>query len=213
MPLEMELLAAQQARWPQSGRVILAQFDSDSVVVYQAYCPETGRFAAEHGRFGPGFSLNRMTWVKPNFLWMMYRSGWGTKLGQEVTLAIRVRRTAFDELLWQAVPSSFDARRYESRQQWQQAVAESEVRLQWDPDHGPHGEGLERRAIQLGLRGSIIESYVSDWIVSIHDISAYVAEQRSILVGGSALSLMTPREQPYPVADAGVAQRLGLPFD
>ncbi|WP_216092858.1 DUF4291 family protein [Candidatus Marithrix sp. Canyon 246] len=24
-----------------------------------------------------------MTWIKTNFLWMMYRSEWGTKQGQE----------------------------------------------------------------------------------------------------------------------------------
>jgi len=27
-----------------------------------------------------------MSWIKPNFLWMMYRCGWGTKEGQQVTL-------------------------------------------------------------------------------------------------------------------------------
>ena len=42
-----------------------------------------------HGYFGGDhFSLNRMSWVKPNFLWMMYRSGWGQKEGQVVVLAV-----------------------------------------------------------------------------------------------------------------------------
>ncbi|WP_141653813.1 DUF4291 family protein, partial [Erwinia billingiae] len=27
----------------------------------------------------PPFSMTRMTWIKPSFLWMMYRSGWGMK--------------------------------------------------------------------------------------------------------------------------------------
>ena len=27
------------------------------------------------GRFGSRFSMNRMTWIKPSFLWMMYRCG------------------------------------------------------------------------------------------------------------------------------------------
>ena len=61
--------------WPSEGRHILSQFDDDSVVVYQAYRPSTGRYAAENGYFGTGFSLNRMSWIKPNFLWMMFRSG------------------------------------------------------------------------------------------------------------------------------------------
>jgi hypothetical protein len=60
-------------RLPKSGRHIIAQFDDEGVVVYQAYRPTIGNFAATHGYFGGEFSLNRMSWIKPNFLWMMYR--------------------------------------------------------------------------------------------------------------------------------------------
>src|SRR6185295_11209872 len=103
MKLTTESYQAQIARWPRSGRHILAQFDGDSVVVYQAYRPNIGRFAAEHGYFGGEFSLGRMSWIKPNFLWMMYRSGWGSKPDQEVTLAVRLQRPAFDRILSLAV--------------------------------------------------------------------------------------------------------------
>ena len=68
-----------------------------------------------------------MSWIKPNFLWMMYRSGWATKESKERILAIRLRRSFFDELLGAAVPSSFDPERYGSREDWQRAVAQSEV--------------------------------------------------------------------------------------
>src|SRR5690349_2623348 len=151
--LTLESYRDQQARWPAEGRHILAQYDEASVVVYQAYRPAIGHYAAQHGRFGGEFSLNRMSRIKPNFLWMMYRSGWGTKDGQEVTLAIWLRRAAFEEILLQAVPSSFTPDMYASHDDWQAAVARSAVRLQWDPDHDPHGRPLARRAIQLGLRG------------------------------------------------------------
>ena len=67
-----------------SGRHVLAQYDAETVVVYQAYRPSIGAFAATHGYFGGGFSPSRMSWIKPNFLWMMYRCGWATKEGQEV---------------------------------------------------------------------------------------------------------------------------------
>src|SRR5262250_1874468 len=107
MELSTEPYLTQKERWPRSGRHILAQYDAESVVVYQAYRPEIGPFAARHGSCGAGFSLDRMSWVKPNFLWMMYRSGWGTKGGQEVTLAVRLRRDAFDEILRRAVHSTF----------------------------------------------------------------------------------------------------------
>ena len=46
-----------------------------------------GKIPVKNGYFGGAFSLDRMSWIKPNFLWMMFRSGWGTKEGQEVTLA------------------------------------------------------------------------------------------------------------------------------
>jgi hypothetical protein len=61
MKLITEPYLAQQDRWPSSGRHILAQFDDESVIVYQAYRPAIGHFAARHGCFGGGFSLNRMS--------------------------------------------------------------------------------------------------------------------------------------------------------
>lgn len=205
-----EPYSSQIQRWPETGRVILAQFDAETVVVYQAYRPEIGRFAAKHGYFGGAFSLSRMSWVKPNFLWMMYRCGWGTKSDQEVTLAVRIKRSAFDEMLRVAVPSSFDRSLFVDMQAWQQAVENSAVRLQWDPDHDPSGAPLERRAIQLGLRGSILERYAKEWIVEIEDISEFVAAQRSHLAEVGWPQLVTPREEPYPVTHEGVLQRLRM---
>ena len=104
MNLRTQPYLEQLKRWPVSGRHILAQFDSNTVVVYQAYRPAIGLFAAQHQRFGGEFSLNRMSWIKANFLWMMYRSGWGTKEGQAITLAVRLRRAAFDEIAREPIP-------------------------------------------------------------------------------------------------------------
>src|SRR6266404_7062103 len=118
MKIPTERYLEQVKRWPASGRHILAQFDTDTVVVYQAYRPIIGLFAAMNQRFGGEFSFNRMSWIKPNFLWMMYRSGWGAKEGQEVTLAVRMRRDAFDEILRLAVHSTFDPDVYESHETW-----------------------------------------------------------------------------------------------
>jgi hypothetical protein len=63
--LTLERYRDQQARWPAEGRHILAQHDETSVVVYQAYRPAIGHYAARHGRFGGEFSLDRMSWIKP----------------------------------------------------------------------------------------------------------------------------------------------------
>lgn len=72
MPLITESYLAQNARWPQSGRHILAQYDDESIIVYQAYRPAIGHFAARHSYFGGEFSLTRMSWIKPNFLWSIF---------------------------------------------------------------------------------------------------------------------------------------------
>lgn len=209
MRLVTEPYLDQKARWPASGRHILAQFDAESVVVYQAYRPEIGHFAARNGCFGGEFSMGRMSWIKPNFLWMMYRSGWGTRQDQEVTLAVRLRRTAFDEILRLAVHSSFVPEVYGSEASWKRALAGSDVRLQWDPDHGPSGAPVERRAIQLGLRGEVLARYAETWPLEIEDISDFVSEQRANVKSPHNL-LVTPREAVYPVADVEVAARLGV---
>jgi hypothetical protein len=208
--LPVESYLSQQHRWPVSGRVILANFDADSIVVYQAYRPAIGAFAAANGYLGGEFSLNRMSWIKPNFLWMMYRSGWGMKEGQEVTLAVRIQRSAFDAILAAAVHSSFDPEVYVSMPEWQRQVAASDVRLQWDPDHGPDGRALERRAVQLGLRGDFLAKYAREWILDIEDVSDFVREQRTVLENEGLAALVTPREDVYPVADVELATRLKL---
>lgn len=206
--LVTEPYLVQQDHWPARGRHILAQFNDDSIIVYQAYSHEIARFAIEHQRFGGPFSLGRMSWIKPNFLWMMYRSGWGTKPAQEVVLAIRLQRAAFDHVLASAVYSSFQPGLYPDRAQWQRDVARSDVRLQWDPDHAPDGAKQERRAIQLGLRGEALRRYAGEWILEIIDASELVATQRRNIADRAAL--ITPRERVYPVRDPALAGRLGL---
>jgi hypothetical protein len=206
--LQCESYADQLNVWPDQGRHILAQYDDERVVIYQAYRPSIGHYAASHGHFGGEFSFSRMSWIKPNFLWMMYRSGWGTKQGQEVTLAVFLKRTAFDEILAQAVHSGFVEAVYGDRGSWQQKVKESGVRLQWDPDHAPNGAKVERRAIQLGLRGEVLKKYAQEWIIAIEDLSQFVSEQRENI--GKLDGLITPRERVYPVKDAEVARKLRL---
>ncbi|MEM1294426.1 MAG: DUF4291 domain-containing protein [Verrucomicrobiota bacterium] len=186
----------QKVRWPSSGRHILAQFDDENIIVYQAYRPSIGLYAAENQVFGGDFSYSRMSWIKPNFLWMMYRSGWGSKEGQEVILAVTIPRTLFDEILAVAVPSTFTKALYPDQESWKKAVGQSNVRLQWDPDHGPTGAVEERRAIQLGLRGDMLRRFGQEEVVAITDISSFVAEQREAALNGSN-QLMTPREEVY----------------
>ena len=45
--------------------------------MYQAFKPEIGQYAVAHQRFTgcPDYNSTRMTWIKTNFLWMMFRCG------------------------------------------------------------------------------------------------------------------------------------------
>ena len=210
MKLITEKYEVQKLRWPETGRHILAQYDADSVVVYQAYKPSIGSFAAENGFFGGSFSLERMSWIKPNFLWMMYRCGWASKFNQETVLAVRISRAGFDTILSQAVHSSFDAERYGTEEKWGEALGRHPVRLQWDPDHTPHGHKEERRAIQLGLKGAVLAKYAREWVVSIEDISEFCREQSAHVQARRMSALLTPREDVYPVSNAEIARRIGV---
>jgi hypothetical protein len=191
--LPVEPYRQQLQRWPASGRHILASYDEHSIVVYQAYAPDIADHAVAHQRFGGRFSVGRMSWIKPNFLWMMYRSGWAMKEGQERVLAVRLPRQFFDELLARAVPSSV-------------VGGDPDVRLQWDPDHNPAGAPLERRALQLGLRGEPLRRYATSEIEEIVDVTAFAAEQRTKPFD----QLLTPREDVYRPADPAVRSRMGL---
>ncbi len=193
--LILESYLAQKAHWPSSGEHILAQFDAESVVVYQAYRPEIATFAVENQRFGGEHWHDRMSWIKPGFLWMMHRSGWASKPDQERVLAIRLRRTDFDLFLSEAIASTYGASGLPSHATWQEAVSRSDVRLQWDPDHAPSGAKQERRALQLGLRRRALRRYESSALLGIEDITHFVHKQAKQPVE----SLLLPREEVYPV--------------
>ncbi|MEH2402943.1 DUF4291 domain-containing protein [Nostoc sp.] len=209
MRLITEPYLTQVSNCPKNGCHILAQYDDHSIVVYQAYRPAIGDFAATYGYFGGKFSFERMSWIKPNFLWMMYRSGWGTQNGQEVVLAIWIKRSAIEEILATAVHSNYVPELYPNKSAWQRALKRSQVRLQWDPDHHPSGAKLERRSIQLGLRGEVVAAYAKDWIVNIEDISDFVQKQRQNIKSDCA-ELITPQERVYSVFDTETQAKLRL---
>ncbi|MCS1350214.1 DUF4291 domain-containing protein [Mechercharimyces sp. CAU 1602] len=210
MNLRTEPYIEQMERWPRAGKHIMAQHDKDTIVVYQAYTPAIGLYAAEHQRFGDSFKFTRMSWIKPNFLWMMFRSGWGMKENQEVTLAITLKKEGFLEILWKSVASTFDPTQYETYEEWKTAGVESDVRLQWDPDHDPTGAKVERRALQLGLRGDTLRKYAHEWIVQIEDISPFVQAQREYALQGEVEKLWSPTETPLYIEEKDLRAKLGM---
>jgi hypothetical protein len=112
-------------------------------------------------------------------------------------LAIELRKTHFDEILSLAVHTSFKKEVYERKEDWAADLKKSEVRVQWDPDHNPKGGKLERRALQLGLKGETLRQFATDWIIAIEDITPFVLEGFSKLKAGDLASLEVAAESVY----------------
>lgn len=196
--VNLECYGAQAARLPSEGCTIVASFDEATIVVYQAYHSAVAQWAVAHQRLGgPHFKFTRMSWIKPSFLWMMYRSGWATKRDQERVLAIRIPRATFDELVRAAVPAQFDGS-HGSRDAWGQVVKASSVRVQWDPDRDPLGAPLARRAIQLGLRGDALARLTTQEVRSVTDVTTIVHSQRDRLGREPPSAILIPRQDVYP---------------
>lgn len=178
-------------------RQIRAVYNDETIRVYQAYSDVIAREAVEKGTFGSHFKMDRMTWIKPSFLWMMYRCGWATKEGQERVLAIDIKRTAFEYLVDHAVLSKFDPQTGESMEEWKRKIQCSDIRCQWDPERDIWGNPLDYRSIQMGIRGQAVKDYVNDWIVSIEDITEYVREMDNLRKSGADILGLLPQEKLY----------------
>lgn len=188
---------------PQTGKHLIGQMHGENVVVYQAFSPAIAQYAVEAQRFGGGgYKFGRMTWIKPNFLWMMFRAGWATKENQERILAIEIKLSQFEQLLDMGVYSSYKEHLYGSHENWEKQLQQSEVRLQWDPDHSPYGDKLERRAIQLGMKGETARQFATEWIEAIHDITPFVTEQYAYVQARNLPALQVMQEDILPIKSA-----------
>jgi len=199
----------------QGPRLIRAAYTGETITVYQAYAPQIAGPAVRAGTFTGAFSLSRMTWIKPSFGWMMHRSGWGHKPGQECVLAIEITRSGWEWALGHSCLSHYAPGASDSREAWSAAKASSPVRVQWDPDRALTGGQLPRRAIQVGLSGPAVERYVQEWIVSVSDITALAHRVEQLVRSGQAdlAQGLVPAERVYPVAPA-LARRVGAdPMD
>lgn len=185
-------------------RQIRADYDEESIVVYQAYDRYIAEPAVRAGRFLAPFKRERMTWIKPSFRWMMYRCGWATKPGQERVLAIRITRAGFAEALRSSCLSHYDATIHESESHWREQLRTCPVRIQWDPERTTRLEPLPYRSIQIGLSGQAVHDYVDTWIVGISDITEQVLAISGLLRSGEDINAesLIPDERPYPIDEA-----------
>jgi hypothetical protein len=165
---------------PQEGNFILGQRRAGNIFVYQAFNDRIADYAIKNQKFGgQDYSFNRMTWIKPNFLWMMYRSGWAEKdSNQNRILAIEMTFEGFEELLSEGVLTSYD-KSLGDEQIWRAQLNSSDVRIQWDPDHDFKGDKLKRRAVQIGIKNDALQKFNNEFVQSIQDITNFVKEQKT----------------------------------
>jgi len=176
-------------------REIRAVYDDATIRVYQAFRDEIADTALSRGTFvSPPFSMTRMTWIKPSFLWMMYRAGWGHKdEGQKRILAIDITREGFE---WALANSSLSHERATD--------GSPPVRIQWDPERDLHHRALHHRSIQIGLSSDAVKKYVETWVRDLSDVTPLAHTIGALVQDGreTDAQALLPKERPYPVSVA-----------
>ncbi|EME98673.1 DUF4291 domain-containing protein [Streptomyces mobaraensis NBRC 13819 = DSM 40847] len=186
---------------------IRALHSASTITVYQAYDPAIGLPAARDGRFPATWKRERMTWIKPSFLWMMYRCGWGAKEGQRTVLAVEIEREGFEWALRNTCLSHYDPDVHESRDAWRRELRRAPARVQWDPERDLRLRALPYRSLQLGLAGEASRRYADEWTVGITDVTALAHAVHARVREGDpeGAGRLLPEERPYPVADGFLA--------
>lgn len=181
---------------------IRAIYNDQTITVYQAYKKDIAEPAVVNQKFVSPFKMERMTWIKPSFLWMMYRSGWATKEGQEHILAIKIKREGFEWALKNCCLSHFERSIFETQEEWKSKLQDSPVRLQWDPEKDIHLQNLNYRSIQIGLTGIAVKYYVNDWIMAIDDITPLCKQIHSLILDKKfeEAAALLPHEDIYPLS-------------
>lgn len=191
---------------------IRANYDEKFITVYQAYNQEIAISAIKEQTFiSTHFKKERMTWIKPSFLWMMYRSGWASKTNQEYVLAIKIKRERFEWALDNACLSHFDNSLYNSYDEWKKLISELPVRIQWDPERDIYLQPLKYRSVQIGLSGIAVEKYVSEWIVKIDNISDLCKNVHQLVMNGKTQQAKEkiPPEKEY-LLPKSIARKIGI---
>lgn len=191
--------------------VFSGDWDDEGVFVYQAFSAEIAEYALEHQQLGgPKFNPSRMTWIKPSFAWVLYRSGFASKHGQERILKLKLPHASLAELLSQCA--------------CKHGGGGSRGRVQWDPardlmtsDGRKPRRMLRERAIQIGLSRDLSIRYVKE-VVAIEDVTALARRvgtahqfKREVDMKQAMAELqpLLPAERPYmPSCEDDVLKRL-----
>lgn len=190
-------------------RQIYAHYDDEGIFVYQAFKPTIVAAALENGTFGAGFNMERMTWIKPSFAWMLYRSGYATKTRQEAILKIRLTHEGFKEILSQSVETTFNPHIYADVDEWRKTLKKSPVRHQWDPERNLRLGKIDRRAIQIGIRGWVVQQYVNEWIIGLEEVTELAHVIHTAVKNKRKDLPDVPQERVYDIDDM-LQKRLGV---
>ncbi|OHX63964.1 DUF4291 domain-containing protein [Flammeovirga pacifica] len=180
---------------------VRAEFDRDTISVYQAYNKNIALPAIKSNKFEKPFSFNRMTWIKPSFLWLMERSNWGNKSNQEYILKIKLKREDWEKALSMGVLTDPDKLVYSSGYEWDKLFKEAKVHIQWDPERSLKGGKLQERTIQVGISRHLIEEYNDQWISEIVDVTPLVKKISLLRKAGKykEAKRLLPLEKKYPL--------------
>ncbi|EFC37460.1 predicted protein [Naegleria gruberi] len=214
--------------------------DEECIVFYQAYNSGIADWVVKNQTFDecPNFDKKRMSWIKPNYLWMMYRSEYATAKNQTNILALFITRKSFEEeLLKHAVCAMYYPELegyYKSQKEWKVNCSQMKekvaqlmnkndtdtimtdnvcfARVQWDPYHTPafgNINGGLTRAIQIGVKGSFLRSMCkSGACKKIEDITKYVHEQHAEYL--KTKDLLIPVERYIHINDKDIKGRLAI---
>lgn len=188
---------------PTPKRQIRAHYDSQTITLYQAYSDAIADAAVASQKLhaSPLFSLDRMTWIKPSWTWMLYRSGYAAKDSNQVRiLALKMRHSDFEELLRHACVHDGRAMTVEERKR--------PVRVQWDPERSVWLGPLPYRSIQIGVGRGIVRRWVEEWVIGIEDVTERARElkrrldKRKEVTRDELVALgLVPEERAYEVPE------------
>jgi len=185
-------------------RQVRAVYTPETITVYQAYPVPIALAAAKAGRFVTPFKRDRMMWLKPSFLWMMFRSQWASPDNQERVLAVEMTRQGFEWALAHSCLAQYDHKFFPDREQWTAMLSSSPVRVQWEQERSLELKPLPHRALQVGLGVDAIDKYVQEWTVGITDITHEARRIGETVRRGDQFRAeqMLPDERPYPLPAA-----------
>ncbi|KAF7507929.1 hypothetical protein GJ744_009963 [Endocarpon pusillum] len=129
-------------------RQIRALYDDETITVYQAYSAAIATPAVNEQKLtaSKDFKLDRMTWIKPSWCWMMYRAGYSYKDSRQTNiLALKIKHENFRYILSCAAITSGHHGPLPASER------KKPVRVQWDPERTASLGVLPYRSIQIGI--------------------------------------------------------------